>query len=162
MAGKTDMTSKTGCAPNMNSCGTTRDSGSDTGGRDSTYKQRILRLGLPFGQPLKDRYAPESSDPEKGNRGLLFLSAQVSIEDQFEFLVSRWANDAMRPKPGGNDLLIGQNNPPGQGRVRRCTLLGSGLQPEEFSTDREWVIPTGGGYFFVPSISAVRDVIGAP
>jgi hypothetical protein len=39
--------------------------------------------------------------------------------------------------------------------------MGSGLQAEEFSTDRDWVIPTGGGYFFVPSISALRDEIGA-
>jgi hypothetical protein len=27
-------------------------------------------------------------------------------------------------------------------------------------TNMEWVIPTGGGYFFVPAISALRDVIG--
>lgn len=27
--------------------------------------------------------------------------------------------------------------------------------------DTEWVIPTGGGYFFAPAISAVRDVLGA-
>jgi Dyp-type peroxidase family len=139
----------------------TRDSGSDVGGRDSTYKRRILRLGLPFGQPLVDRYAPESRDPQKGNRGLLFLCAQASIEDQFEFLVSRWINDAMRPKPTGNDMFVGQNNSPGQGRVRRCTLFGTGLQPAEFSTDQDWVIPSGGGYFFVPSISAIGDVLAA-
>jgi Dyp-type peroxidase family len=137
----------------------TRDSASDTGGRDSTYKRRILRLGLPFGEPLGDRYAPVSRDPQKGNRGLLFLSAQASIEDQFEFLVSRWINDGMRPKPGGNDMWIGQNNAPGEKRRRRCTLFGSGLQQAEFATEQDWVIPTGGGYFFVPSIGAIREVL---
>jgi hypothetical protein len=25
----------------------------------------------------------------------------------------------------------------------------------------DWVIPTGGGYFFTPSISTLREVIGA-
>ena len=25
----------------------------------------------------------------------------------------------------------------------------------------EWVTPTGGGYFFAPSISAIRDVLSA-
>jgi hypothetical protein len=25
----------------------------------------------------------------------------------------------------------------------------------------QWVTPTGGGYFFAPSIPAIRDVIGA-
>jgi hypothetical protein len=62
--------------------------------------------------------------------------------------------------PGGHDMLIGQNGQEGEGRVRRCTLFGKGLQQAEVETNKEWVIPTGGGYFFVPSISALRDVIG--
>jgi hypothetical protein len=28
-------------------------------------------------------------------------------------------------------------------------------------TKDEWVTPTGGGYFFAPSISAIRDVLAA-
>jgi len=67
----------------------------------------------------------------------------------------------VRPKmPGGHDMLIGQNGQEGEGRVRRCTLFGKGLQQAEVETNMEWVIPTGGGYFFVPAISALRDVIG--
>jgi Dyp-type peroxidase family len=139
----------------------TRDSSSDMGGRDSTYKARILRRGISFGKPLEDRYADETSDPEDGNRGLLFLCVQASIESQFEFLVTRWINDPARPKmPGGHDMLIGQNGQPGEERVRRCTLFGTGLQQTQLETNKEWVIPTGGGYFFVPSISALHDVIG--
>ncbi len=139
----------------------TRDSSSDMGGRDSTYKARILRRGIAFGKPLEDRYADETSDPEDGNRGLLFLCVQASIESQFEFLVTRWINDPSRPKmPGGHDMLIGQNGQPGEERVRRCTLFGTGLQQTQLETKEEWVIPTGGGYFFVPSISALHDVIG--
>jgi hypothetical protein len=92
---------------------------------------------------------------------LLFQSIQSSIEEQFEFLVARWMNDPSRPKtPGGHDMLIGQNATPGEGRVRRCTLFGDGLEQAEIKTDRQWVIPTGGGYFFVPAISALRDVLG--
>lgn len=139
----------------------TRDSSSDMGGRDSTYKARILRRGIAFGKPLEDRYADETSDPEDGNRGLLFLCVQASIESQFEFLVTRWINDPARPKmPGGHDMLIGQNGQPGEARVRRCTLFGTDLQQTQLETKEEWVIPTGGGYFFVPSISALHDVIG--
>jgi Dyp-type peroxidase family len=139
----------------------TRDSGSDMGGRETTYKSRILRRGISFGEPLEDRYADGSSDPEDGNRGLLFQCVQSSIESQFEFLMARWANDPVRPKmPGGHDMLIGQNGQEGEGRVRRCTLFGKGLQQAEVETNMEWVIPTGGGYFFVPAISALRDVIG--
>jgi Dyp-type peroxidase family len=138
----------------------TRDSGSDTGGRDSTYVRRLLRVGVPFGKPLKDRYAQEKDDPQKGQRGLLFLSIQASIEDQFEFLMARWMGDAARPKmPGGHDLFVGQNDAPGEGRVRRCVIFGAGLQQAAVATDAQWIIPTGGGYFFVPSISALSSVI---
>jgi Dyp-type peroxidase family len=138
----------------------TRDSGSDTGGRDSTYIRRILRVGVPFGEPIKDRYAEIKDDPQKGARGLLFLSIQASIEDQFEFLVSRWMGDSSRPKmPGGHDLLVGQNDTSGEARVRRCAIFGSGVQQASVSTDAQWIIPTGGGYFFVPSVSALRDVL---
>jgi Dyp-type peroxidase family len=138
----------------------TRDSGSDTGGRDSTYARRLLRVGVPFGTPLKDKYALKENDPQKGNRGLLFLSIQASIEDQFEFLMSRWMGDPSRPKmPGGHDLLVGQNDAPGDNRVRRCAIFGAAAQQSEVATDAQWIIPTGGGYFFVPSITALTDVI---
>lgn len=133
----------------------TRDSGSDMGGRDSTYIRRLLRVGVPFGKPLKNRYAHDRRE-----RGLLFLSIQASIEDQFEFLVSRWMGDPARPKmPGGHDILVGQNDAPRESRVRRCALFGSGAEEGSFETAAEWIVPTGGGYFFVPSISALGTVI---
>jgi Dyp-type peroxidase family len=138
----------------------TRDSGSDTGGRDSSYARRLLRVGIPFGKALKDRYAQKKDDPQKGERGLLFLSIQASIEDQFEFLTARWMGDRSRPKmPGGHDLFVGQNDAPGEGRVRRCVIFGSGVQQAAVATDAQWIIPTGGGYFFVPSLTALSSVL---
>jgi deferrochelatase/peroxidase EfeB len=139
----------------------TRDSASDTGGRDSTYARRILRIGIPFGKPLRNPYATIKNDPQKGDRGLLFLSIQASIEDQFEFLMARWMGDPSRPKmPGGHDILVGQNDDPGEGRERRCALFGSGAQQATVATRAQWIVPTGGGYFFVPSMTALREVIG--
>jgi Dyp-type peroxidase family len=136
-----------------------RDAGSDMGANESTFNRRLLRTGVPFGKGLTDRYAEPIEDPEHGNRGLLFLSIQASIEDQFEFLCARWMNDPARPKtPGGHDMLVGENAPIADG-VRRCSIFGSGLQQSELSTASQWVIPTGGGYFFVPSIAALRDII---
>jgi Dyp-type peroxidase family len=140
----------------------TRDSASDMGSRDSTYNRRILRVGVPFGKPLKDRYAGPKDDPEGGNRGLLFLSIQASIENQFEFLCNRWVNDPSRPKmPGGHDFIIGQNSAPDEAQVRKCVLFDSSTKPVEVTTDRQWVIPTGGGYFFLPSIYALEKVLSA-
>lgn len=137
-----------------------RDSGSDMGGRDATYSRRILRTGIPFGRSLANPFGNAQDDSEKGNRGLLFLCIQSSIEAQFEFLVARWMGDAARPKmPGGHDIFIGQNADPGEGRIRRCTIFAKGLQQAQIATKAEWVIPTGGEYFFLPSIRALRQVL---
>ena len=83
------------------------------------------------------------------------MAYQASIENQFETLIRRWSNTPNLPNPGGHDPVIGQEETHGSRRrfidvpgARRCFL------------DREFVIPTGGGYFFAPSISSVRDVLG--
>jgi Dyp-type peroxidase family len=134
-----------------------RDSVSDMGGGDATYARRLLRIGIPFGDFVD---GPHKYDKDVGDRGLLFLSIQASIELQFEFLQTSWANDDVRPKmPGGNDMVIGQNQP-AAGHVRRCTVIDPQLAAHVVSTDQQWVVPTGGEYFFVPSISALRDVLG--
>jgi len=131
----------------------TRDSASDMGGRESTYNRRLLRVGVPFGKALEDRYGSPDADLEKGNRGLLFLSIQASIEQQFEFLMSRWVNDPSRPKmPGGHDMIIGQNAPAEDG-IRRCSLFGSGLQQTQLSTDQQWVIPRVADIFSCPPLA---------
>ena len=83
----------------------------------------------------------------------------ASIEDQFEFLQRRWSNSGSQPNLGGFDPIIGQNGRRGS-RVRFIDV------PTPSGTVRikiadEWVTPTGGGYFFAPSLSAIRDVLAA-
>jgi Dyp-type peroxidase family len=138
----------------------TRDSASDIGGATSTQTKRLLRVGVPFGRslPAEAKYG-DAPDPDAGNRGLLFLSIQSSIEEQFEFLQSRWMNDDARPKtPGGHDMIVGQNGATPDG-IRRCTLFGAGLAQAEVRAKVQFVIPTGGAYLFVASISALRTII---
>jgi deferrochelatase/peroxidase EfeB len=139
----------------------TRDSGSDTGGRDSTYRRRLLRVGISFGPSLRERFATHQKDPNFRKRGLLFLSIQASIEDQFEFLMCRWMGDPSRPKtPGGHDMFVGRNSAIGEGYERRCVIFGTETHQAEIRSSKQWIIPTGGGYFFVPSISTLRDILG--
>lgn len=146
----------------------TRDGANDDGGTLGTYARRILRRGLPFGRPLvksvgPDRVELEDSDPENGNRGLLFVGVVASIEDQFEFLRNRWMSNRSAPRsPGGDDIFIGLNGNLGQRRVRQGVLFGTGQQPAQIAAEVDWIIPTGGGYYFTPSISALRDVLAAP
>ena len=44
--------------------------------------------------------------------------------------------------------------------MRRLIMFGSGMQQEEVATNAPWLVPTGGGYFFTPSIQAIREVLG--
>jgi len=107
---------------------------------------RILRRGIPFGL----------RHPAAGERGLLFFCYQASIETQFEHLLRRWANAADFPREGaGVDPLIGR--------------MGSSDRPFPFAVETPdgtrfaftvdvptLVLPTEGGYFFSPSVSALR------
>ena len=96
-----------------------------------------------------------------GNRGLMFLSYQTSISNQFEFLTNNWMNktDGPEENPGGHDVLVGRSG------GRRTSTLRRRVNGDEFEenlqTDLDWIIPTGGAYLFSPSVSALRDVLGA-
>ncbi|GAA2161918.1 Dyp-type peroxidase family [Humibacillus xanthopallidus] len=135
----------------------TRDVGNDQGGRRASFQRRLLRRGLPYGPP----FPKTGPDPAHGDRGLMFLSYQASIVDQFEFLNTTWMGDPVAPRsPSGHDLLVGQNGEPGAERQRTCVIV----KPTVIGTvvaEQDVVIPTGGGYFFTPSISALRDVLAA-
>jgi hypothetical protein len=56
---------------------------------------------------------------------------------------------------------VGQNVAT-QGGVRHAIVFGKGLQAAEVRMRHQYVIPTGGGYFFVPSLGALRTVIAPP
>ena len=72
-------------------------------------------------------------------------------------LNSDWMNRESGPEgETGHDLLVGQGS--GARRERSANLPSPepGGAPARIVTLSEWVIPTGGGYFFSPSISALR------
>ncbi|HYG81176.1 MAG TPA: Dyp-type peroxidase [Pyrinomonadaceae bacterium] len=129
-------------------CGATFPNISDT------QTHRILRRGIPYGSASQS--TPERPIKDAIDRGLLFLAYQTSIQRQFEFIIRRWANETNFPEPlSGHDPIIGQNNVTSDRRRTFGILEGPN---GTVTTRREWVIPTGGGYFFSPSISALEII----
>jgi hypothetical protein len=57
--------------------------------------------------------------------------------------------------------VVGENGQPGENRVRQCVLFGAEAARGTVSTGSDFVIPTGGGYFFSPSIGALKGVLAA-
>jgi len=136
------------------------------GGKAETLSHRIIRAGISFGPEVE-----LGETRTRQSRGLMFVCYQASIEDQFEFIQRRYAND---PKfvPGkkrsdtgapvipGHDPIIGQSADygprvmdepaPNYPAGNRRTIL---EMPEEF------VVLTAAGYFFMPSITALRGVL---
>jgi Dyp-type peroxidase family len=117
-----------------------------------TETHRLLRRGIPFGDPFDP-----SIIPDDGNRGLLFLAYQTSIERQFEFVTTNWVNDPDFKDPGsGHDPILGQTNKNGS-RERFFPLTLPNGTEVTVRLEKDWVIPTGGGYFFAPSLKALSN-----
>ena len=128
-----------------------RDLSTDQGLPGRTLTFQMLRRGITYGPPFDGATADV-------DRGLLFIAYQTSFKRQFQVLNSLWMNNSAAPElvDEGFDLLVGQN-PAGGTRTARL-LAASGMPVAELSTDRLFVIPTGGGFFFSPSISFLRGL----
>ena len=134
-----------------------RDSGTDFGAAADTFMRLMLRRGIPYGEVLAGVQSPP---PElvAAERGLMFVAYMSSIQDQFEFVIRRWSNSSMQPNATGHDPIIGQSEVHGD-RRRTVDLVSESGDKQTFVLDREWVTPSGGGYFFSPAISAVGGVL---
>jgi len=86
------------------------------------------------------------------------MSYQSSICESFERIVQDWVNSSAGPTPPPCfDLLIGTN--PGPGGERFTYLRAQNGKEIKIATKESFVYATGGGYFFTPSISAIRNVL---
>ncbi len=83
----------------------------------------------------------------------------TSVVDQYEFVTKRWVNDPdFKERNAGVDPILGQSQAR-DGSRRRTFNVRIGGADHELVAPEDWVIPTGGGYFFAPSISAIREVL---
>ncbi|MCU5132282.1 Dyp-type peroxidase [Bacillus cereus] len=107
----------------------------------------LLRRGIPYGKSFE--LAPDEE------RGLLFMTYQASIKDQFEFMQHSWANDINFPSDfDGEDPIVGQKDNDGEKHTFKLPE-----KDKSINFMQEWVTMTGGAYFFQPSIKALTDVL---
>ena len=115
---------------------------------NSGLKRRIVRRGLPYGPP----YDP--ANPDDGiERGLLGLFIGVSLKDQFEFLMSDWANKGTFAPGlrGTRDPVLGDN----AASDAKFLLPVAGAPTVEITGLSRFVTCRGAAYCFLPSVTAL-------
>jgi Dyp-type peroxidase family len=112
------------------------------------HLHRIVRRGIPYGPP-HDPAHPRDGQP----RGLLGLFIGVSLHDQFEFLMTEWANNGRFTAGLGatKDPLLG-DNADGTGTFSIPRPEG----PVVLDGFSRFITTRGGAYCFLPSISGLR------
>lgn len=128
------------------------------------HKSHIMaRRGIPFGHRNVDTaLKPCDLQLPEGGVGLLFMSYQRSIQNQFEFIQSKWANSPgfpSGPNPGV-DAIIGQvaGQHPATHIYQFPLEYGSDKLTDPPLTFSQFVTMKGGEYFFAPSISFLRSL----
>lgn len=122
-----------------------RDDATEKGGPRDTLTRRILRRGIPYGEPLS------GTRDDGRERGLLFVSYQASIQNQFQFLMSQWVTGKDKPRVGGGtDSILGDQS------LGPCIVRGAQRQNEAVQLAR-FISPRAGAYFFAPSLRALRE-----
>ncbi|HQV02174.1 MULTISPECIES: cytochrome P450 [unclassified Novosphingobium] len=114
--------------------------------QEITNRHRLLRRGRTYVRA------------ETGEKGLLFASICADIERQFEFVQQFWANApafhglAREPDPiAGSDPLDPASGCP----IGRVFTIPTAAGPVQLSGLKNHVQTMGGGYFFMPSRSAL-------
>ncbi len=124
--------------------------GSSEIGQENHPGKLMLRRGIAFG--------PEEEEDPDAERGLIFLSYQTSIVEQFKFVQSNWANSTQRPTGDGLDPIIGQDGT--QDVKRRIKLFAPSRQQRTCPFNGRFVTATGGEYFVTPGITGLRYLLG--
>ncbi len=115
-------------------------------------RHRILRRGRSYGLPLAEKAALAGLD-DRAPRGLYFISLQASIARGFEFIQQTWLSN-----PGFSGLFNEPDPIMGNGDgTSECSIPGS---PVRLRLANVPIVVTvmGGGYFFLPSLSALAHI----
>ena len=121
----------------------------------SNNSHRLIRRGLPYGPT----YDP--SEPYDGvERGMLFHFINSNIENQYEFVLRRWANDsefagAVRLNPMSKDPLIGTQDPAESIFVIPQAEASAPIEVTDLSS---FTTTRAAAYVFLPSVTALKFI----
>lgn len=116
-------------------------------------RHRLLRRGIQYGPQF-----PGGNIDDGQDRGILFFCVNADIKRQFEFVQQTWINN---PKFGDmysdRDPITGNNfDPAGDNDGKEYNMTIPGCPRERFTNIPRFVKVKGGGYFFLPSIPALK------
>jgi deferrochelatase/peroxidase EfeB len=126
---------------------------SQPGGSNNTH--RLIRRGMPYGPNF------DPKQPYDGiERGLLGKFINSSIENQYEFVLKQWVNEAefagaVRLNPKSKDPLIGTQDPAQSIFVIPQANGASPITVSGFST---FVTTKAAAYCFLPSVTALKFI----
>ena len=105
-------------------------------------RHRLLRRGRSYGKALENSRADDGQE-----RGLVFICLNANIERQFEFVQHTWINNV-------NFAGLYDEDDPLICRVANFTIQDKPLR-RRVCGFKQFVSTRGGGYFFLPSLSAL-------
>jgi len=125
----------------------------EPGGSNNSH--RMIRRGMPYG-PIYDPTKPYDGI----ERGLLGYFINASIENQFEFVLSHWVNDAefagaVRLNPKSKDPMVGTQDP-----AESIFVIPqpNGAPPIEMTGFSSFLKTKATAYCFLPSITALKFI----
>ena len=112
---------------------------------------RIVRRGLPYGSWLDD--AATGDDGQE--RGVAFMAINASIKYQFEFLQSQWLHNGEFAGLARGDVDPLAGEPRAGSRFR---IPSANAAPRNVFDLPRFITLRGGGYFFIPSVTALHYI----
>ena len=119
-------------------------------------RHRIVRRGRSYGPRLDDAAALAGTD-DGVPRGLYFISLQASIARGFEFIQQTWLSN-----PGFNGVFCEPDPIMGNGDGTAEVSLPDSPLRLRLQDVPSVVTVLGGGYFFLPSLTALARVAAGP
>ena len=109
-------------------------------------RHRIIRRGRPYGVP-DDPKAAKTDAPQ----GIIFIAVNASIKRQFEFVQQTWVDDQKFDGLYDNKDGVTADN-------ENLTVMVIQAQPvrKRIANVPRFVQVRGGGYFFLPSVTALK------